>query len=97
MISILSQIQTSKVQPPQLYIVPSLGLLSCTLPIKNVLYIEHAYARVRVPRKRRTPKYGPRLFQFLYTVSAQYDENWGFMDECPWALTQDTTVYAICT
>ena len=28
--------------------------------------------RVRVPSKRHTHKYRPRLFQFLHTVSAQY-------------------------
>ena len=75
MMSILSRIQMSNVQPPQLYtyIVLSLEQLSCTLPAKNVLYIiERAYARVRVPSKRHTHKYRPRLFQFLHIVSAQY-------------------------
>ena len=37
-----------------------------------MLYIECAYARVRVPSKRHTHKYRPCLFQFLHTVSAQY-------------------------
>ena len=57
---------------------PSIGLfipcISCTLPKNhaNVLYIERAYARVRVPSKRHAHNNRPRLFRLLHTVSAQY-------------------------
>ena len=47
---------------------------SCTWPKNhvNVLYIERAYARVRVPSQRHAHNNQPRLFQLLLTGSAQY-------------------------
>ena len=47
---------------------------SCTWPKNhaNMLYIEHAYARVCIPSKRPAHNNRPRLFQLLHTVSVQY-------------------------